>query len=532
MTDTVDETIMGVIRRFCYSDENAAEDAEEAVEEAMEGDTELTWRPVDGTSLKHFPFTVENTGIKVELFGMIDKAPRDFFNLFVNEEIIALMVTETNRYARQTIGKSNLQPQSRLHKWTDTTSREMKSFLGILIWTGLCQFPQLISYWSKNVLYSNKVKNVMPRNRFELLLRMWHFADNEAPIENDRLRRLRPLLELLIEKFKAVRTPEENVTIDETLVPFRGRLLFKQYIPNKRHKFGIKLFKMCLEGGYTYDVRVYCGSENDPEISVPTKVVMTMMSDLLNTGRTVYTDNYYTSVTLAHQLLEQQTHLVGTLRANRKLNPKDVTQKKLKKNEFIARESNTGVVVMKWRDKRDVLVLSTKHTDNMVKIQQRGGEVEKPNIITEYNRCKGFIDLSDQFKAYSSSLRKGIKWYRKIAVELLLGSAIVNAHLVYQKITGNKSTITAFKEELALSLLNLEDSDENIARPSSSQMRHYLKEVTHSERRRCVVCYANLSKEHGRQHAQKKTPFSKYKCEQCNQFLCVTCFSKVHLCMK
>jgi hypothetical protein len=60
-------------------------------------------------------------------------------------------------------------------------------------------------------------------------------------------------------------------------------------------------------------------------------VVLTLAKNLFNKGRTIYTDNYYTSIDLAHSLLEKQTHLVGTLRSNRKLNPKAVIDKKLKK---------------------------------------------------------------------------------------------------------------------------------------------------------------------------------------------------------
>lgn len=40
---------------------------------------------------------------------------------------------------------------------------------------------------------------------------------------------------------KNIIVPQENVCIDETLVPFGGRLGFRQYIKNKRHKFGISL---------------------------------------------------------------------------------------------------------------------------------------------------------------------------------------------------------------------------------------------------------------------------------------------------
>ena len=114
-------------------------------------------------------------------------------------------------------------------------------------------------------------------------------------------------------------------------MPFRGRLSFRQYIKNKRHKFGIKLYKICVEKGYTYDLDVYCDKSSKTFTgSESVGIVMKLMEQLLDKGRTLYVDNYYTSVALAQKLLERNTHLVGTLRSNRKLNPRDVIQKKTK----------------------------------------------------------------------------------------------------------------------------------------------------------------------------------------------------------
>ncbi|KAG5883366.1 hypothetical protein JTB14_022931 [Gonioctena quinquepunctata] len=68
-------------------------------------------------------------------------------------------------------------------------------------------------------------------------------------------------------------------------------------------------------------------------------VVLALTEGLLDEGRTLYTDNFYTS-----------THLVGTLRRSRKHLPKDVKAEKLKKHEHIGQETNDGIVVSKWKD--------------------------------------------------------------------------------------------------------------------------------------------------------------------------------------
>jgi len=153
-----------------------------------------------------------------------------------------------------------------------------------------------------------------------------------------------------------------------------------------------------------------------------------MTHEYLNFGRTVYTVNWYTSVNLAHQLLDRNTHLVGTLRNNRKQSPKDVTLKKLKKGDFIAQQSDRGIVVMKWEDKRDVLVLSTKYKDTMVQTQNKFGQnILKPQIVIDYNKGKSLVDVCDLRSSYHNPLRRSLKWYKKVAIEVLLNTSVLNA---------------------------------------------------------------------------------------------------------
>lgn len=91
---------------------------------------------------------------------------------------------------------------------------------------------------------------------------------------------------------------------------------------------------------------------------------------------------------------ENETHLVGTIRKNRRNIPKEVANDKLKTGEYIARESEDGITIMKWKDKRDVLVLSTIHSDRFQTIIKRGKTVSKPKIVLDCNRAKGAVDLS------------------------------------------------------------------------------------------------------------------------------------------
>lgn len=48
-------------------------------------------------------------------------------------------------------------------------------------------------------------------------------------------------------------------------------------------------------------------------------------------------------------------------------------------------------------------------------------------------------------KAFYLSLRRGNKWYRKLAKGLLFGSGMVNVDITYKKIKENKISVTEFK---------------------------------------------------------------------------------------
>jgi len=165
------------------------------------------------------------------------------------------------------------------------------------------------------------------------------------------------------------------------------------------------VFKLCDSSGYTYSMKVYAGKEERCETDLATSVVLTLMDQYLDAGRTLVTDNFYTSTHLACKLLDRKTHLVGTVRSNRKGLPPSVTSAKLNKGETIAAQNTKGIVVQKWKDRTDVLTLSIKHLDSMIEVE---GKSKKPEMVLFYNRTKQGIDISDQLASYHTCLRKTI----------------------------------------------------------------------------------------------------------------------------
>ena len=100
-------------------------------------------------------------------------------------------------------------------------------------------------------------------------------------------------------------------------------------------------------------------------------------------------DNFFGSLELARKLqIEHSTDCVGTLKLKRKNVPKEAKDKNLEKVEIIARHSGP-VTVLKWRDERNVTIVSTHHGADTQRVSNKGKETEKPFCVIDYNHNMG-----------------------------------------------------------------------------------------------------------------------------------------------
>ena len=230
---------------------------------------------------------------------------------------------------------------------------------------------------------------------------------------------------------------------------WHGCLVFRQYIKNKHHKYGIKFYELCTYDGLVLTVEAYGGQgfNDEHNLGQTAAVVLKLMNPFLNKGYHVFTDNNYNSVALTEFLSKQGMYLTGTLRKDRKGNPKAVTAAKLKKGEMIWRIKD-DVSVCKWKDKRDVFTISNAHSPTLIKVMNRlGKEKEKLNIVRDYNDSMSGIDRSDQMLSYHSRLRTNLRWYKKAGAHIL-EIFITNAFYLYRKFSSNNeiSHLGEFRE--------------------------------------------------------------------------------------
>ncbi|MEG7522740.1 MAG: transposase, partial [Chromatiales bacterium] len=127
---------------------------------------------------------------------------------------------------------------------------------------GILQLPRRHDYWrTTKWLFATNFGAIMSRDNFNLIWRYIHLQDNNVPAPaNEKLWKLRWFIDHLNTRFQSVYTPYENVTIDESMIKFKGRLGFRQYMPAKPIKWGIKVWALCESNtGYAYHIQVYTG---------------------------------------------------------------------------------------------------------------------------------------------------------------------------------------------------------------------------------------------------------------------------------
>lgn len=82
---------------------------------------------------------------------------------------------------------------------------------------------------------------------------------------------------------------------------------------------------------------------------------------------------------------------------------------------------------------------------------------------------------------YYTALKKGLKWWRKVIMELLFGTALVNAWIVYNLINdGNKIPKLQFVEEIIKAFTKKDfDNDTGNAHENAFTHIHILIQSTH-----------------------------------------------------
>lgn len=237
-----------------------------------------------------------------------------------------------------------------------------------------------------------------------------HLNDNSSlPDRNDpnydKLYRVRPFLNIIQANFLKCYNLTEHCAIDESMIKFKGRCSMKQYMPNKPVKRGYKVWVLADQSGYCYKFNIYTGkSKHKVEKSLGENVVK-KCEGLEFKNHKLYFDNYFSSVKLLEDLKQMNIYKCATINPTQKELPIFKSDKILKQGDFDYYTSDSGLYVVKWKDKRSVHLISNYHNpDELTTVQRKDKTGKKedipcPKVLVDYNRHMNAVDKLDQLKS-------------------------------------------------------------------------------------------------------------------------------------
>lgn len=360
----------------------------------------------------------------------------DCLKLFITGTVIKLITSSTNIYIEQLRNRFERSRDAR-----STNEREISAVIGILFLIGTlrCGRKNLRKIWDNS--RGNGLEScylAMSRNRFQFLLRCLRFDDVKTRGERrelDKLAPIRELFEIFLENFQRNFISSEFLTVDEQLLSFRGRCLFKQFIPSKPAKSGVKVFALVdAKTFYTFNLETYVGTQPDGPYkfeNTPEQITLRLVQPVEGTNRNITGDNWFTSLSLVNNLKRKKLTYIGTIRKNRREVPSEfVSQRRAESNSSLfGFKDDCTIVSYCERKKKPVVLLSSMHHDDA--IDESTGELKKPVIISDYNRTKIGVDIIDQMIQNYNVARNTKRWPMVIFYDLLNISGI-NAMCVYK----------------------------------------------------------------------------------------------------
>ncbi len=469
----------------------------------------------------------------------------DIFRTLFSHDMLDHIVEETNKYA--------IQQQSK--NWEPTTKAEIEAFIGIIILMGIHKLPSTDHYWSSDpILRVEAIAETMTVKRFKKLVENIHMNDNstEKPkshSQHDKLHKIRPIVDMLNSNFANTKVyhPSSYVSVDESMVKFKGRSVMKQYMPMKPVKRGYKIWCICdAKTGFVLKFRVYTGkSDSADDLSLGEKVVLELTTDV-RAGSLVVFDNFFSSVPLMEKLDERKLFSCGTVRSNRKFLPDFIkgeakakggkpNREKMKRGEYHF-QTKGHVAATKWMDSKPVSMLSTAHNPShitTVKRKMKDGSkvnVSCPRVVSEYNQNMGGVDRVDQLRERYEVGRRSRKWWHRL-MYFLFDVTIVNSFVLWStKTEDKKKDQLGFRLRLARQLVNGFNSRKRSGRPANfiNKKKRVPDEVRLTQigihlpknmptPRRCKRCST-------RKHDKR----TRVMCTHCKIPLCINCFAEFH----
>lgn len=470
-----------------------------------------------------------------------DASPLELFEMFFDDDIINLLLSETKAYA---LFKNCPDPK--------VSAKEMKCYLAILILTGYNELPGKRFYWdTESDMRNQLVYNSMRRNRFLEISRFLHFADNNKPDPLDKIWKMRPLMDKVKKNCMRFYEPEEHLCYDESMVKYFGRHGCKQFIRGKPIRFGYKIWCVNSPSGYIVNFEMYQGKnprrseEFEKLFGKAAAPLVTMLGEIKEARGfhpyKLYFDNLFTGISLLKYLRDQGFQGTGTLRENRipkscPLSSKKTMDKKDRGSYESIIDRNDGIIIVRWVDNKTVTVASTcfgvEPISNVRRYSQaakKNIQVPRPHLIAKYNQNMGGTDRMDENIAQYRISVRGKKWWWCL-FSWVVDICVQNAWQIHRKSGGSLPQLD-FRRSIVQAILKKhgippKGPGRTLTSSSSVTLNRVSDDLRYDSKDHLVVPVPN--KKRRRCAGEGCSSHIRTMCKKCDVGLCVECFNIFH----
>jgi len=388
------------------------------------------------------------------------KDPIEFFQLFFGDGIFEELCDLTDIHYNQKHKSKHKKRDSHHRRWQKSDLSSMKCYFGILLYMGIVQKPTIGHYWRTSQLFGSKgISQLMNEEHWQDINSNLYFIDEEVKSdESDPLYKIQPLIKHIISVSQEYYSPEKNLTIDESMIRFRGRSKFKVYMSLKPIRFGFKAYVLAeSSSGYMLNWKLHEGKK-----STLKEIVEYLTSPYKERNHIIYMDRFYTTISVIERLHETGFGFYGAIMKRRaQVEPKVKSQvdslEKHKSLFFVSSDRNKILII--WMDSKKVHIISSigddSHSEIKRKRDKKGPEsilASCPNNIRTYSQHSRGVDLLDQMIGYYNLDLCSRKWYKPIVIHLLQ-IAVYNSYLLFRKTTQKHFSFIKYQESIIRELI-------------------------------------------------------------------------------
>ena len=304
-------------------------------------------------------------------------SPYEFFELYFHEDVYNDICELTDNYYKNK--KINHRRKSHHKKWEKPDVITMKCYFGQLLYMGIVRKPSLNHYLSTSSLFgSSGFSELLSEDHFRDIHSSLQFVDEVVENWDDPLYKVRPLIAHIIKVSQTYYIPDQNLTIDESMIRFNGRNKMKVFMPLKPIKYGFKAYILAeASSGFMLNWTLH-----DSQKRTLTSIVEELVKPYANKGFALSMDRFYTSLDVVRYLTRNNFGIYGAIMKNRVRLATDMQNEieKLEKHgALFYTSSDHSMLLTIWRDSRIDLVSNVGQ--NTLSVKERNCKNVSSNII-------------------------------------------------------------------------------------------------------------------------------------------------------